>query len=144
MAAAGEGVSAAAQRVMASRLCADVEAAARFHERLLGLSRRFSSDWFVLLGAGAPGVELGFLARDHETVPAELREGRGGTLLTVVVADCDAVHARAAEMGAEVVSPPANTAYGQRRMIVRDPDGALLDVSSPTAPPPATDQKDTP
>ncbi len=137
-------MSGAVDRVMASRLCADAGRTAAFYERLLGLERRFSSDWFVLLGGDGAGVELGFLARDHETVPPAIREGQGGTLLTVVVADCDAAHARAVETGAEIVSPPADTAYGQRRMILRDPDGGLLDVSSPTAPAPQTERQDTP
>ncbi|MEL6965356.1 MAG: VOC family protein, partial [Pseudomonadota bacterium] len=50
-----------------------------------------------------------------------------------VVSDCDDVHKRAVEMSAEVVEPPTDMPYGQRRMLVRDPDGTLIDVSAPTA-----------
>ncbi len=124
-------------RLMASRLCADVGAAAAFYEALLGLERRFASDWFVLLGSDAvAGVELGLLDRDHDTVPEVARGDPAGTTLTFVVADCDAIHARACAMGATILSPPADTAYGQRRMLLRDPDGAVIDVSAPTAPAP--------
>ncbi len=122
---------------MVNRLCADVAGAAAFYERLLGLERRFTSDWFVLLGCErVAGMELGLLDRDHDTVPDGTRGAAAGTVLTFVVADCDAIHARARDMGAEIVQPPADTAYGQRRMLLRDPDGAIIDVSAPTAPAP--------
>ena len=128
-------------RLMTNRLCADVGRAAAFYEALLGLERRFSSDWFVLLGSdAAAGAELGLLDRDHSTVPVAARGGPGGTIVTFVVADCDAVHARAREIGAEILSPPADTDYGQRRMLLRDPDGGIVDISAPTAPRPAKPQ----
>ncbi|MFO6463111.1 VOC family protein [Jannaschia sp. KMU-145] len=122
---------------MVNRLSADVAGAAAFYERLLGLERLFTSDWFVVLGSeGVAGVELGLLDRDHETVPEAARGADSGTVLTFVVADCEAIHARARDMGAEIVQPPADTEYGQRRMLIRDPDGAIIDISAPTAPAP--------
>ena len=37
---------------------------------------------------------------------------------------------------AESVEPPRDIPYGQRRMLIRSPDGALIDISAPAAPPP--------
>ncbi|MGH8869529.1 MAG: VOC family protein [Actinomycetes bacterium] len=38
-------------------------------------------------------------------------------------ADIDALHARAAAAGAEIVRPPSDQDYGSRDVIVRDPEG---------------------
>ncbi|MVA75384.1 glyoxalase [Auraticoccus sp. F435] len=97
-------------------------------------------DWYVEV--------LGFrVAARHDdgdlVAHAELRwpEGVGGVMLGsfvegrpftiapgsanayVVTADPDAVHARAVAAGAEVLSTPADTDFGSRQTILRDPEG---------------------
>lgn len=125
-------------RCMTNILSADVEAAARFYEALLGLNRHFDSDWFIILTHdGVPGLEFGLLQRDHAIVPEEARAAPSGIIVTFVVEDCDAVARRAQNLGAPVLSPPTDMPYGQRRMLLRDPDGTVIDVSAPTAPRPA-------
>lgn len=57
-------------------------------------------------------------------------------MLTVVVDDVDTVHARARAAGIEIVEPPTDLFYGQRRMLVTDPNGLLVDVSSECPPDP--------
>jgi uncharacterized glyoxalase superfamily protein PhnB len=59
-----------------------------------------------------------------------------GGMLTLVVDDVDAVHARAQEAGIEIVEPPTDLFYGQRRMLVTDPNGLLVDISSECPPDP--------
>lgn len=41
----------------------------------------------------------------------------------IVVADADAVHARAVAAGATIIRPPEDTPYGSREFAVRDPEG---------------------
>lgn len=55
-------------------------------------------------------------------------------MLTFVVDDVDVVHEFAAKRGDTIVEPPTNLFYGQRRMVVRDPDGTAVDISSECAP----------
>ena len=43
--------------------------------------------------------------------------------------DLDALHARLAEGGAEIVSEPADQPWGPRDMAVRDPSGNLLRIN---------------
>jgi uncharacterized glyoxalase superfamily protein PhnB len=51
---------------------------------------------------------------------------RAGTIsLYIAVGDPDAVHARAARAGAEVVRELTDTDYGSREFSVRDPEGNL-------------------
>ncbi|MFO1067308.1 MAG: VOC family protein [Geminicoccaceae bacterium] len=49
----------------------------------------------------------------------------GGVTQTVYMAvdDPDALHARAAAAGAEIIRPPADTDYGAREFSCRDPEG---------------------
>jgi hypothetical protein len=54
-----------------------------------------------------------------------------GVLPTFVVADVEAAHGQAVAMAAEVVEPPRDMPYGQRRLLLRDPAGVLVDVSAP-------------
>ena len=121
-------------RAFTNILVEEPAASAGFFCDLLGLQELFAADWFVLLGES--GVELGLLKRDHDSVPKPFRAAPSGVILTFVVADCDAAHDRAKRLSAEIVEPPRDMPYGQRRMLIRSPDGALIDISAPTAPPP--------
>ena len=103
----------------------------------LGYQVDFDSDWFVQLRSSVHSqVELGILKRDHEIVPAAYRAAPAGGMLTVVVDDVDAVHDKAVQRGDAIVEPPRNLFYGQRRMLLVDPDGLLVDVSSECPPDP--------
>lgn len=122
-------------RCFSNILSKNVSATATFYEELLGMKRHFDSDWFVILThANIEGLELGVLQRDHEIVPEAARAAPAGVMLTFVVDDCDAIHERALKQGALVVETPVDMPYGQRRMLLKDPDGTIVDVSAPTAP----------
>lgn len=122
------------QRAFVNLLSGSVHAAASFYEDLLGMTRHFDSDWFIILThPDIDGLEYGILQRDHPIVPSSLQTAPAGVMMTFVVKDCDIVHLRAQSMGAEIVEAPTDMPYGQRRMLVLDPDGTVLDISAPTA-----------
>ena len=109
-----------------------------WYVELLGWATEFDSEWFVhLKSEDAPGVELGIIAAGHEIVPKALASTPGGVLVTVVVDDVDDVYHRAVSLGYEVVEEPHDMFYGQRRMVLRDPAGTMVDVSSECEPSPA-------
>ena len=58
-----------------------------------------------------------------------------------MVADVDSVFETAQNMGLDIVQPPKNEDYGQRRFLMLDPDGLLVDVSSDCEPSPEFVQK---
>ncbi|MCU0674705.1 MAG: VOC family protein [Myxococcota bacterium] len=106
-----------------------------FYVELFGWRVDFDSDWFVHLQAREnAAIELGILRRDHEIVPEAFRGAPAGTMITIVVPDVDALHDIAVGRGLEIVEPPRDLFYGQRRMLLRDPSGTLVDVSSECAP----------
>lgn len=113
----------------------DLPAAKRWYEDLLSLATEFDSDWFVHLRApAAEGVEVGLLDADHELVPLGTNTSGNGVILTFVVDDVDETYKRATTLGYSVIEPPVDQFYGQRRMILSDPDGTLVDISSECQP----------
>lgn len=125
------------QRAFASLFSDDLSKSRDFYVSLFGWRIDFDSDWFVHLQApDNPAVELGIMKRDHALVPAAFRNAPSGTMITVVVDDVDAKHDLAKQQGLEIVQAPKNEFYGQRRMLLRDPDGTLVDVSSECPPDP--------
>lgn len=122
-------------RCFSNILSKNVSATAIFYEELLGMKRHFDSDWFVILTHDdVEGLELGVLQRDHEIVPEAVRAAPAGVMITFVVDDCDVIYERALKQGVVVVETPADMPYGQRRMLLKDPDGTVVDISAPTAP----------
>lgn len=114
-------------------ICSDCLSATRgFYVELLGFQVQFDSDWYVQVASPEnPHLELGIMQRDHELVPPAFQTIPAGTFLTVVVEDVDAVYTRALERQVQVIQPPRNEFYGQRRLLITDPNGLLVDVSSP-------------
>jgi uncharacterized glyoxalase superfamily protein PhnB len=51
--------------------------------------------------------------------------------VTFVVPNVDALYQRAKSMGATLVQEPRNEFYGQRRFLLLDPAGCLIDICSP-------------
>ena len=121
------------QRAFTNILSDKVDETAEFYEDLLGMTRHFSSDWFVILThADMPGFELGILQKDHAVVPEEAQRACGGSMLTFIVDDISATEATVRRAGATVIEPKRAMDYGQTRMIVKDPAGTLVDLSAPT------------
>jgi hypothetical protein len=97
----------------------------------------FDNNWFVhLQPPNAPGVELGILLRTHETVPEAFRGQPMGGILTIVVDDVDSFYEEVISDGTNVIEPPRDLFYGQRRMLIADPNGLMIDVSSECEPDP--------
>lgn len=113
----------------------DLATSKDWYLNLFGWAIEFDSDWFVHLKApDSPGVELGLLAAGHELVAGVVEPSSAGVLLTFVVDDVDLSHHRAVEQGCKVVEEPRDLFYGQRRMLLQDPTGTIVDVSSDCEP----------
>jgi catechol 2,3-dioxygenase-like lactoylglutathione lyase family enzyme len=125
------------QRAFLTLLSSDLTRSRDWYVHLLGFAVEFDSDWFVQLQVPTqPGLELGILSRDHGVAPATSRGAPAGGYLTVVVEDVDDVHRRAELAGVRVLEAPTDLFYGQRRMLVEDPDGWVVDISSECEPDP--------
>src|SRR2546430_17040035 len=109
----------------------DVAAATRFYKDVIGLPVTVELDWFASVNAGAPGYEISFVQRGHESVPEGHRtQPTSGLSFGLVVEDAAAEAKRLEEVGVELVTPVVDEVYGQRHFYVADPNGVLLDVRS--------------
>ncbi|GAA2752399.1 VOC family protein [Amnibacterium kyonggiense] len=111
-------------------ITADVDRSVAFYERLLGLAPERPAPVFAVFRA-----ETGTLAIGHpSTVPvpgfAAAHDGALVEFLETSPAAVDAVHARLAD-GVEVVQPPTDMPWGNRSLLLRDPDGVLVNVYAP-------------
>ncbi|WP_332715275.1 VOC family protein [Pelagibacterium mangrovi] len=122
-------------RIIFNILARDIEETARFYEELCGLKRIYTSDWYLTLTPtgelDAMSYELGIIDQVHQSVPRAARGPFSGGYLTFVVDDVYAAHERAEAMGVDIVQLPTPMEYGQTQMVVRDPNGVVVDISTP-------------
>lgn len=121
----------------AGYLVDDVAATTRFYADVVGLPVTVELDWFASVNAGAPGFEISFVERGHESVPPGYRTQEvSGLSFGLVVEDAHAEAKRLEAAGIELVAPVVDEVYGQRHFYVADPNGVLLDVIEMIAPDP--------
>lgn len=111
----------------------DLDATRSLFENLLDFEVEFAADWFVSLRA-PDGGQLGVMKRTSEFIPKGYQKAPRGVMITVVVDDVEKAHAKARSLKFEILEAPRDLPYGQRRMLLLDASGALVDVSAPTAP----------
>lgn len=108
-------------------------AARDFYARHFGFTPAFQSSWFVYLVGEADGesrgATLAFMHPDHPSSPPgpEVFSG-AGMILTIEVADAAAAYESATASGAPIVHALTDETWGQRRFMLRDPTGMLVDV----------------
>ena len=118
-------------RMMANLLSEDLAESKAFYTTLFDFEVDFDSDWFVHLISKSRQLELGIISKTSDIVPADIQGEATGFYLTLVTENADKVFEIAQEKGFEVASPPEDTFYGQRRLLLKDPNGTIVDVSSP-------------
>ncbi len=102
-----------------------------FYVKLFDFNVDFDSDWFIHLASKDKQLELGIIDQNNGMVPAEFQTQANGFYITFVVDSADEVFEIASKENFEILSEPSDTFYGQRRLLLKDPNGALVDVSSP-------------
>ncbi len=115
----------------------DLPASRDWYVDRLGYATGFDSDWFVSLQAPEnAAVEIAIMERNSDLVPDAFRKTVGGGMLTIVVDDVDRVYVAMNTASDRIIEPPRDLFYGQRRMLVQDLNGILVDVSSQCDPDP--------
>lgn len=109
-----------------------------FYVRVFGATVLFEANWVAVLslpGAGERGFTLAFMTPDHPSRPPGPEPFDGtGMILTVQVADAAAAFAALSKKGAPIHYGLTEEPWGQKRFMVRDPAGVLIDVVEQIAP----------
>lgn len=114
-----------------TNICSDnLSVSKDFYIKLFDFNVNFDSDWFVHLISSDKRFELGIIDRTNDIVPKEFQNHPQGFYITFVVDDADSIFTIAKSEGIEIVNAPTDMSYGQRRLLLKDPDGTLVDVSS--------------
>jgi catechol 2,3-dioxygenase-like lactoylglutathione lyase family enzyme len=92
-----------------------------FYSDVIGLDGGDGLDWILFFGTDKREVQLSVMALD---IAAGLHPD-----VSIEVDDVDAVHARASAANAEIAYPLTNEEWGVRRFFVRDPNGAVINVT---------------
>ncbi len=117
---------------MLTNICSDdLERTKYFYSKLFDFNVAYESDWFIHLVSKDKKLELGIIDRTNEIVPEEAKKMPQGFYITFVVNNVDMVFKIAESEKIEIVNEPTDTFYGQRRLILKDPNGTIVDVSSP-------------
>ncbi len=115
-----------------TNICSENLAESRdFYTKLFDFNVDYDSDWFVHLISKDKKLELGIIDRTNEIVPKGFQNNPQGFYITFVVDNTDEIFEIAASENFEIVNEPADTFYGQRRLLLKDPNGTLVDISSP-------------
>ncbi|HSR26653.1 MAG TPA: VOC family protein [Candidatus Eisenbacteria bacterium] len=92
-----------------------------FYNGVIGLDGGDGLDWILFFGTDQREVQLSVMKLD---IKAGVHPD-----LSIEVDDVDAVHERAVAAGAEIVYPLTDEEWGLRRFFVRDPNGAVINVT---------------
>ena len=116
----------------------DLDAVKTFYETHFDASAVFQANWFLMLvlpDEDGGARTLAFMTPDHPSRPPgpEPFDGKG-MILTLQVDDAAAAFARAEARNAPIHYALADEPWGQRRFMLRDPAGMLLDVVEQTEP----------
>lgn len=116
------------------RLISDhVEVVARFYADVMGSAAVGSADYTEIGGEKGTGtiaiVSRAGMTGAGQPVPESLVNS--SVILEFVVDDVDVVRTRIDRFRDAVVQEPTDQAWGNRSMLIRDPDGTLVNVYSP-------------
>jgi catechol 2,3-dioxygenase-like lactoylglutathione lyase family enzyme len=110
-----------------------------FYVGHFGFQVAFEASWFLYLVGpgeeGARGATLAFMHPDHPSSPPGPDTFNGlGMILTMEVSDAAAIFEQLEGAGVAVGHPLTDEAWGQRRLMTRDPAGVLVEVVEQIAP----------
>jgi catechol 2,3-dioxygenase-like lactoylglutathione lyase family enzyme len=111
----------AVKRIKPNILSERFDESRAFYNGVIGLDGGEGLDWILFFGTDQREVQLSVMNLD---IKAGLHPD-----VSIEVDDVDAVHARAVAAAAEIVYPLTDEEWGLRRFFVRDPNGAVINVT---------------
>lgn len=120
------------RRIVPNLPADDPSSTRSFFEDVIGLDLVMDLGWIASYAApGASATQLSVMSQDASAADH--------AVVSIEVADVDAVHAAALERGLEIVHPLTTEEWGVRRFFVRDPAGNVVNVLAHAA-----DDEETP
>jgi predicted enzyme related to lactoylglutathione lyase len=109
------------KRIKPNILSSDLDASRTFYKDVIGLDGGQGLDWIIFFGTDKREVQLSVMALD---IKAHQHPD-----VSIEVDDVDDIYERAVAAGAEITYPITDEDWGLRRFFVRDPNGAIINVT---------------
>ncbi|MEV5987897.1 VOC family protein [Streptomyces sp. NPDC052051] len=107
----------------------DVPASSAFLVEHFGFREEMAADGFASLTRDDAGMNVVFLRRGLETLPADqCDEHAAGLILAFVVEDIEGELARLRAEGVVITMPLTEEEWGERAFQVRDPNGVIVQL----------------
>jgi catechol 2,3-dioxygenase-like lactoylglutathione lyase family enzyme len=126
----------AAMNLVSLRLITDdVTRLATFYERITGVAAERPNDDFAELRTPNGTLAIGSTRTVAVFGPGSARPAANHTaIIEFLVHDVDAVYASLRADGVEPLGEPRDMPWGNRSLLVRDPDGTLVNLFTPVTP----------
>ncbi len=114
----------------------DVQVSSKFLVDHFGYVEQIAADGFASLSRADGGVDIALHRRGLEVLPPELRDVLvAGTIVAFVVDDLDAEQERLRAEGVEPSLPIREEPWGERLLLVTDPNGVVYELAEWADPP---------
>lgn len=116
-------------------ITADVARLVDFYETVTGAPATWSSPDFAEVRAGSATLAIASARTVALIAPDAARpSANGSVIIEFLVEDVDEVHRRLTGFVDEFVNEPTTMPWGNRSLLLRDPDGNLVNVFTPVTP----------
>ena len=113
----------------------DVARLVEFYERATGVQAAWSNEDFAELRTASATLAIGSTRTVALFAPGSARPGENSSvIIEFLVDDVDGVHRNVAGFVADIVTEPTTLPWGNRSLLVRDPDGNLVNFFTPVTP----------
>ncbi|MGC5565640.1 VOC family protein [Streptomyces sp. FR-108] len=112
----------------------DVARLVAFYERVTGLTATWANDDFAELGTPNATLAIASTRTVPLFAPGSARPAENhSVIIEFLVDDVDAVHKNLSEYVTDFVAGPTTMPWGNRSLLLRDPDGNLINFFTPPA-----------
>ncbi|MEU4877116.1 VOC family protein [Streptomyces sp. NPDC021608] len=113
----------------------DVARLVAFYEKATGASAAWATEDFAELATENATLAIGAVRTVAMFAPGSARPADNhSVIIEFLVDDVDRVHGSLADSVTEVVAGPTTMPWGNRSLLVRDPDGNLVNFFTPVTP----------
>jgi predicted enzyme related to lactoylglutathione lyase len=110
----------------------DVARLVEFYERATGVQAAWSTEDFAELRTSSGTLAIGSTRTVALFAPGSARPADNNTvIIEFLVDDVDGVHRNLADFVADFVTEPTTMPWGNRSLLLRDPDGNLVNFFTP-------------
>ena len=113
----------------------DLDRLVGFYESVTGITADRPAPVFAELRTPNGTLAIGHSSTAELFGPGSVRAADNRTaIVEFLVEDVDAAFTRLTDAGVEVVQPPRTMPWGNRSLLIRDPDGTLVNLFTPVTP----------